>query len=147
MDIRGHGICIINRLCCSPSYAVGEEMSIEPHLEGCRSRTRFGAHVSLCLPKRNKKNPIESWVAVEELNSHVRQWGDAYIYIHTHIHVFEQRSKGHHADMACMFRGSRKFRDDIRERKVTVSRKFNVTHVVKISVSGNLAQNFAIDPR
>ena len=33
-----------------------------------------------------------------------------------------------------MFRGSRKFRDDIRERKVTVSQKFLVTHVVKISV-------------
>ena len=32
-----------------------------------------------------------------------------------------------------MFRGSRKFHDDIRERKVTVSRKFYATHV-KISV-------------
>ena len=33
-----------------------------------------------------------------------------------------------------MFRGSRKFRDDIRARKVMVSRKLYVTHVVKISV-------------
>ena len=38
------------------------------------------------------------------------------------------------ADIACIFRGSRKFRDDMREREVQVSRKFYVTHVVKISV-------------
>ena len=39
------------------------------------------------------------------------------------------------ADIACLFRGSRKFRDDSRERKVKVPRKFYVTtHVVKISV-------------
>ena len=50
-----------------------------------------------------------------------------------------------------MFRGSRKFRDDIRERKVQVSRKFYVMHVVKISVfsksSVKLRQRFAIVPR
>ena len=37
------------------------------------------------------------------------------------------------ADIACMFRGSRKFRD-VRERKVQVWLKFYVTHVVKVSV-------------
>ena len=38
------------------------------------------------------------------------------------------------ADIACTFRGSRKFRDDVRKREVAVSLKFYVTHVVKISV-------------
>ena len=46
------------------------------------------------------------------------------------------------ADIACAFRGSRKFRDDIRERKVTVSQKFYVTHVFKISVLGKSRVKF-----
>ena len=50
-----------------------------------------------------------------------------------------------------MSRGSRKFRDDIRERKVTVSRKFYITPVVKISVFRNsrvkFPERFAIVPQ
>ena len=38
------------------------------------------------------------------------------------------------ADIASTISGSRKFRDDIRKRKVQVSRKLYATHVVKISV-------------
>ena len=49
--------------------------------------------------------------------------------------------------IACIFGGSRKFCDDIRGRKVQVSQKFYVTHVVKISVFRKSRVNIAKDPR
>ena len=80
--------------------------------------------------------------------------GQQYVYIYIYVH--EQRSKGpcrdlHKSGHCTSFRGSRKFRDDIRESNVAVSQRFYVTNDVKISVFRKSRVNFrersAIVPR
>ena len=58
-----------------------------------------------------------------------------YLYMSSHLKVLVgDLYKSGHCMYISAFRGSRKCCDDIREKKVMVSRKFCVTHVVKISV-------------
>ena len=76
----------------------------------------------------------------------------AYIYICTYMYIYVYVCMSsdlkvlvrdlYKSGPACMFRHSRKFREDIRGRKVQVSRKFYVTHVVKISVFRKSREEF-----
>ena len=95
---------------------------------------------------------LKSCLALSASSERMQQRRMAQVWPSTH----EQRSKGPCRECIYkrtlhVYRGSRKFRDDIRERKVTVSRKFYATHVVKISVSRKsrvkFCERFAIVPR